>query len=201
MGHGLEAAGTSTFAVAAYRHSRRLGLDLTQTYEAMDAAVGNQFDGNRFVTAVLAELDLESGCFRWVSAGHPPPVLIRNGKVVKTLEVEPATPLGVPLPPAGVEVGEESLEPADSVLLYTDGLTEARQPGGTFLGEEGLTGFVEREAAAQQHPPETLRRLRRAILAHQDGRLHDDATALMADWRRGTELGLLPASAREELRA
>ncbi len=187
MGHGLEAAGVSTFAVAAYRHSRRLGRGLTETYAAMDAAVGTQFEGNRFVTAVLTRLDLESGTLSWLSAGHPPPLLIRHGRVIKTLGVDPATPLGVPSPSTEVTVAEEHLQSGDSLLLYTDGLTEARQPGGGFLTEEGLAAFVQREAAAQRSTPETLRRLRQAILAHQGGVLHDDATAMLVDWHRGNE--------------
>jgi serine phosphatase RsbU (regulator of sigma subunit) len=192
MGHGLEAAGIATFAVAAYRNSRRRGSGLAETYAAMDAAVGNQFGGNRFVTAVLAQLDLDTGRLHWVSAGHPPPLLIRHGKVVKSLGVDPATPLGVPSPSPGVAVGEEHLESGDSLLLFTDGLTEARQPGGGFLTEQGLAEFVQREAAAQRPSPETLRRLRQAILAHQGGALHDDATALLVDWHRGGEELVVP---------
>jgi serine phosphatase RsbU (regulator of sigma subunit) len=192
MGHGLEAAGISTFAVAAYRHSRRLGLDLAETYEAMDSAVRRQFDGSRFATAVLAQLELETGRLRWVSAGHPLPLLIRHGRVVKSLEVQPATPLGVPFTATGVTVGTEQLQRGDSLLFYTDGLTEARQPGGEFLTEEGLAGFVQRQAAALLASPETLRRLRLAILEHQDGVLHDDATALLVDWERGNENLLVP---------
>jgi serine phosphatase RsbU (regulator of sigma subunit) len=192
MGHGLEAAGISTFAVAAYRHSRRLGLGLAESYAAMDEAVATQFEGSRFVTAVLARLDLASGRLEWMSAGHPAPLLIRHGRVIKTLDVEPATPLGVPAPAVGVTVAEEHLEPGDSLLLYTDGLTEARQPGGGFLTEEGLAAFVQREASAQRSTPETMRRLRQAILAHQAGVLHDDATALLVDWHRGSEELVLP---------
>jgi serine phosphatase RsbU (regulator of sigma subunit) len=192
MGHGLDAAGVSTFAVAAYRHSRRRGLDLPDTYAAMDSAVGHQFGGSRFATAVLAELELESGTLRWISAGHPLPLLIRHGRVVKTLQVEPATPLGVPFAAGELAVGEEQLEAGDSLLLYTDGLTEARQPGGDFLTEAGLAEFVQRQAAALLPSPETLRRLRLAILAHQEGVLEDDATALLVDWRRGGEELLLP---------
>ena len=51
---------------------------------------------------------------------------------------------------------------------------------------------VERESAAGLPAPETLRRLRQAVLAHQHGELQDDATALMFEWRRGTEQALLP---------
>jgi serine phosphatase RsbU (regulator of sigma subunit) len=194
MGHGLEAAGISTFAVAAYRHSRRRGLELAETYAVMDSALGRQFDGTRFATAVLAQLERETGTLRWVSAGHPQPLLIRHGRVVKALEVEPATPLGVPFTAPEISVGVEQLQRGDSLLFYTDGLTEARQPGGDFLTEEGLAGFVQRQAAALLASPETLRRLRHAILEHQDGVLHDDATALLVDWQRGGESLLLPES-------
>jgi serine phosphatase RsbU (regulator of sigma subunit) len=192
MGHGLDAAGISTFAVAAYRHSRRIGQGLAETYDAMDAAVVRQFEGSRFVTAVLVELDLVHGVLHWVSAGHPPPLLIRHGRVVKRLDVEPATPLGLPSATSTVAVGEEHLEAGDSLLLYTDGLTEARRPGGGLLDEKGLADFVQRQAAALLASPETLRRLRLAILAHQGGVLHDDATALLVDWRRDVEQLLLP---------
>ena len=68
MGHGLAAAG-----VAAYRHSRREGAGLLETYARMDQAVGEQFPDDRFVTAVIAQLDLDSGRLRWISAGHPRP--------------------------------------------------------------------------------------------------------------------------------
>ncbi len=192
MGHGLEAAGASTLALAAYRHSRRRGLGLPDTYAAMDAALSAQFGGSRFVTALLAELDVASGRLTWVSAGHPPPLLVRQGRVVGTLDVEPATPLGLLLQAGPVPVGARGLEPGDSVLLYTDGVTEARQADGRLFGIEGLTGFLEREAAAQVSTSETLRRLRRAIVSHHQETLTDDATALLVDWRRGTEQSLLP---------
>lgn len=192
MGHGLEAAGASTFAVAAYRHSRRRGLGLVETRAAMDEAVGAQFTGTRFVTAVLAELDMRTGRLQWVSAGHPPPLLIRRGRVLKTLDVEPVTPLGLLLSPGDAAVGTEDLESGDSVLFYSDGVTEARQADGGLFGLEGLSEFIQREASAQVSTPETLRRLRRAMMSHHHEALSDDATALLVDWRRGTEQSLLP---------
>jgi hypothetical protein len=60
------------------------------------------------------------------------------------------------------------------------------------MGVEGLCRFVEREAAAAQIAPETLRRLRHAIVEAHPGELEDDATALMVEWRRGTDRTLLP---------
>jgi serine phosphatase RsbU (regulator of sigma subunit) len=81
-------------------------------------------------------------------------------------------------------------------LLYTDGLTEARQRNGEMFTVPGLGQFVEREAAAGQTAPETLRRLRQTIVERRAGELKDDATAVLVEWRRGGETDLLPATAR-----
>ncbi len=61
VGHGLPAAGLSTFAIAAYRHSRRTGLDLPGTFKAIDAAIADNFPDNRFVTGLLGQLDPSTG--------------------------------------------------------------------------------------------------------------------------------------------
>ncbi len=192
MGHGLAAARVATLGVAAYRHSRRGGLDLAGTYAAMDEAIGEQFGDGRYLTAVLAELDLGTGRLAWVNAGHPAPLLLRAGKMVKLLEVEPATPLGVPFVHDHLAVGEEDLQPGDLLLFFTDGLPEARLPDGQFFTVDRLAEFVEREAGAGQPAPETLRRLRRAILSYQNDVLQDDATALLVEWNRGSEHRLTP---------
>lgn len=191
MGHGLAAAGVAAFAISAYRHSRRTGRDLLQTYEAMDQAVGQQFPDNRFVTAVIARLDIDTGRLTWISAGHPPPLIIRGGRRSRVLEAPAATPLGVEFA-AEVAVNEEALEPGDAVLFYTDGLTEARGPDGSMLSIDGVSQFIEREAAGGQSAPETLRRLRHAIIVRERAELHDDATALLVEWRRSDPAGILP---------
>jgi Stage II sporulation protein E (SpoIIE) len=196
MGHGLAAAGVAAFAISAYRHSRRRGCGLLETYAAMDDAVRNQFPGERFVTAVIAQLDLRTGRLTWISAGHPPPLVVRDGRLTRTLSAPPATPLGIPLPGPRPVVAEESLEPGDLLLLYTDGLTEARHPNGQMFTVAGLGEFIEREASAGQIAPETLRRLRHAIVDRQPGQLRDDATAVLVEWRRGSESDLLPQTAR-----
>jgi serine phosphatase RsbU (regulator of sigma subunit) len=186
VGHGLAAAQTAGLAVAAYRQARRRGSGLVDTYTAVDAVLADRHEGERYATAVLAEIDLASGRLTWVSAGHPEPLLLRDGRLVKALSVAPATPLGMPFSAGEVEVGTEQLEPGDRVLLYTDGLPEARQPDGDFFGVDRLAEFIERAGAAGYPAPETMRRLRHAVLQHQDGELQDDATALLVEWHRGT---------------
>ena len=191
MGHGLAAAGVTTYALAAYRHARISGMDLPATYTTMSEAVFSQFRGERHVTAVLAELELDTGRLSWISAGHPPPLLLREARVVKNLTAPPSFPLGWDFG-GQVVVAQEDLQPGDAVLLYTDGLIEARGDDRSLLGIGGLAGFLEQEAAAEQPAPETLRRMRRAVLEHQHGVLQDDATALLVEWHRGEEYRLMP---------
>ena len=180
MGHGLEAGLLATLAVAAYRNSRRKRLKLADTVAAVDEAILTRFGPERFVTAVLAELDLASGCFRWFRAGHPAPLLLRGSKVVKTLWGDNGLPLGLGSPG---EEAEESLEPGDQVVFFTDGVTEARSPDGTFFGVDRLADLVSRASAGGNPPPETLRRLVHSILDHQAGDLQDDATAVLVEWK------------------
>jgi serine phosphatase RsbU (regulator of sigma subunit) len=83
------------------------------------------------------------------------------------------------------EVSRESLEPGDRVLLYSDGVVEARDGTGAFFGVDRLADFVSREAGAEMPAPETMRRLMHAILEHQEGALQDDATTMLVEWRGG----------------
>jgi serine phosphatase RsbU (regulator of sigma subunit) len=192
MGHGLAAAGAAAFALAAYRHSRRRGDGPVASYAAIDAAVSDEYPGSRFVTGLIAELDVSSGRLRWVCAGHPAPLLLRAGHLIKTLELEPSPPLGMHLANSPPVEGQEALEPGDMLLLYTDGLTEARRPDGELFTVERLGQFIERQAANGFPAHETLRGLREAIIERGEGALRDDATALLIEWRSGTEQRLLP---------
>ena len=109
-----------------------------------------------------------------------------------TLDVAPSPPLGMRLATAPPAEGEEWLEPGDMVLLYTDGLTEARRPDGELFTVERLGEFIERQAANGLPAPETLRSLREAIIERGEGSLRDDATALLLEWGTGSQRELLP---------
>ncbi|MDQ4070675.1 MAG: serine/threonine-protein phosphatase [Actinomycetota bacterium] len=93
--------------------------------------------------------------------GHPP-LLLRNGRIVKTLVGEVRPPLGVS---GGVVASEEMLEPADRVLFLTDGVVEARSADGEFFGvdhqEGGAAGRRHgrrgRVARPGRSPPRALR--------------------------------------------
>jgi serine phosphatase RsbU (regulator of sigma subunit) len=82
-------------------------------------------------------------------------------------------------------VTEEALQPGDHLLLYTDGVVEARSESGEFFGLDRLAGFLTRALADRYPPAETMRRLIRAILEHQHEQLQDDATAVNVYWSGG----------------
>jgi hypothetical protein len=134
MGHGLAAAGVAAFALSAYRHSRRRGLGLLETYAAMDGAVGDQFPDERYVTPVIAQLDPRDRTpvvdQRGASAT---PGRSRRPAVRAPIIAPAAAPLGIPLDGPSPTVAQESLQPGDLLLLYTDGLTEARHPDGQMF--------------------------------------------------------------------
>ncbi|PWW24493.1 stage II sporulation protein E [Geodermatophilus normandii] len=180
MGHGLGAGLMVAAALAAARSARRDGRGIHDQARAVDEVVAGTFPGSAFVTGVLAELDVASGRLRYVRAGHPPPLLLRDGRVVKELSGAGRVPFGIET--TGFAVAEEVLEPGDWLVLYTDGVTEARDASGRWFGEHRLAEFLARAAAAGQPPPETVRRLMRAVLDHQGGVLQDDASILMACW-------------------
>lgn len=192
VGHGLQASLLASLALACYRNSRRAGLDVTHTAVELDRTLAEMFGGERFVTALLAQLDVATGQLRLVNAGHPEPLLLRGTQVVKELTSDPATPLGLngllaEVTPKSFPVLVEQLQPGDRLLLATDGVDEARNADGEFFGRDRLAEFVAKEAASGAPTPEMMRRLQQAVLRHQVGHLQDDATMLLVEWRTGHE--------------
>jgi Stage II sporulation protein E (SpoIIE) len=185
MGHGLEAALLASVAVGAYRNARRRPLPLPRIASTVEDALADQFGRGRFVTGIIAELDLESGRLRWVLAGHPSPLLLRHGRVVKELTRRPNAPLGLRLNDR-LMVHEESLEPGDRLILYSDGVVEAMDATtGERFGIDRLVDLIARAEASGEPVPETMRRLGHAVVKHQGADLQDDATQVLVEWRGG----------------
>lgn len=189
MGHDTAAGLTATIALGAYRNNRRKGIGLLAVSDLIDEAISEQFAGSQFATGILADLDLPSGWLTWVNRGHPPPLVLRHGRVAAVLDTPPDPPMGFALRPAR-GLPRYQLEPGDRLLFYTDGIIEGETPEGERFGLERFTNFVIKREADGISAPETVRRLIHAILRHQRGRLQDDATVLLVEWRSGRKFDL-----------
>jgi serine phosphatase RsbU (regulator of sigma subunit) len=181
VGHGLTAAWPAVLAISSVRRSRRLGLGLAASYAAADEVLRSGMPDGCFVTGHLAHLDLPTARLRWISSGHPPPLLVRNRRVVASLPSAPSLPLG--LGGEVVGVAEASLEPGDRVIFFTDGVVEGRRRGEAAFGLDRFADVIQRESLAGTGPAETMRRLSHAVLDHYAHELTDDFTMLLVEYR------------------
>jgi PAS domain S-box-containing protein len=177
-GHGVEAARIATLVkdtVHAFAHQfRRPHLVLRETNRLL---VEKGLPG--FVTAFLGFLDLESGTFTYSSAGHPPPLVATNGQTVFLASI--GSPLGV-FADARYRDNETDIQEGSLLLLYTDGITEARRDG-DFFGDERLAEVLGR---MRDRPLETLPTLLFGeALGFSGGVLQDDAALLAVNYLGG----------------
>ena len=194
LGHNLSAGLLTSVCLASCRGSRRSGSSLADMVARADRAIVRQFGDYRFVTALLAELDVGTGQLSWVCRGHPAPLLIRGNRTVTEFTRPPELPLGLSVVDAEGEVDDsiveatvhtEQLQPGDRVLFYTDGVTEGHTTGGIPFGVERLGQFVIEHTTAGTPGPEMMRQLNHEIMDHQSGDLRDDATVVMVEWEPG----------------
>jgi serine phosphatase RsbU (regulator of sigma subunit) len=181
MGHGLEASRMANLAIGTYRNARRAGRDLTDILAAMDAILDAEFGDARFVTAQVAQLDLERGELHVASAGHPSPILLpAAGGNPQTIECPPARPAGLGYRPDGEIVVQ--LSEGDAVLFHTDGVSEARSPSMEVYGEARMAQAVWDRLKLGHRPAEVLRRTIHDALAWQGERVRDDASLVLLSW-------------------
>jgi serine phosphatase RsbU (regulator of sigma subunit) len=182
MGHGVGAALIAALTVGSYRHDRREARSLEHMHASIDAAMATHF-GDAFATGQLAQIDLDTGVMTWTNAGHPCPLLVRAGKVIRQLECRPTAPWGFGDMHDGViNVATEPLEPGDGVLFFTDGVIEAMLPDGERFGIDRLADLAGQHASALVAPEEIVRLLVRSVIDHQDTQLADDATIVLVQW-------------------
>ena len=180
MGHGMSASLMAAAVVAAYRGSRRQSFDLAATYAALDEVVVTHFGEGQFVTAQIGQLDIVTGEFAWVNAGHPGPLIVRQLRNANTLDRSPSLPLGMGA--AEVEVAVDRLSPGDRLLFYSDGVVEARAPTGEPFGDLRLADELKKQCLDGVSPSETMRRLLHAVIGHHGAQLTDDATMVLVEW-------------------
>jgi sigma-B regulation protein RsbU (phosphoserine phosphatase) len=130
-----------------------------------------------FATVFLALLDLETGDLAYAGGGHNPPIFRRNGRPPGYLESPGGPALGL-IPGGTFTAYRRRLEAGDTLILYTDGVTEARNSDGEMFGEERLLAAVEGRTA--DSPRDEMERIRRAVTEHaRDVRPSDDLTLLV----------------------
>jgi sigma-B regulation protein RsbU (phosphoserine phosphatase) len=152
------------------------GMEPADIFNRMSPQMNAKTPVEAFATAFLGVFSSATGALRFASAGHDPSILVRvNG------EVELLMPTGMPLglmPEATYTASEAALEPGDTLVLYTDGITEAANPADEMFERERL---VEVCLEHRAEPPETLASsIHAAVDAFVQGRpYHDDRTLVI----------------------
>jgi len=187
-GHGIAAARTATLVkdvVHAFTHQTLQPAEvLTHTNQLL-----LEKDLHGFVTVFLGVLDHGTGSLRYSSAGHPEVLLKRTSGEIERLESRSA-PLGV-FADRSWKTYDVDLEPDDRLILYTDGVTEARRDGYLF-GDGRLEDIVRQEGVAVEDLPE---RVLGEVLAFSGGALKDDV-AVLALSLAGEAVAVKPAGGR-----
>ncbi|WP_228718046.1 PP2C family protein-serine/threonine phosphatase [Kitasatospora acidiphila] len=196
-GKGLTSLGEAALLLGAFRAAAHLQASLPELAAYLDGSVSwdlaaaacdppddDEEPGpvvhdaaESFITAVILDIPDDGSQIQIINCGHPPPLLLHHGRVV-TLEVRrPAPPLGLGgLLEPQYQADSFQFTPSDRLLLYTDGVIEARNAARTFypLTERIRAWTTERPAALLQH-------LRRDLLEHAGGRLGDDAAMVAVE--------------------
>ena len=178
-GKGAEAAAVTALARYTIR-AVTMRSDLpSEVLSGLNEAMVRQLPEDRFCTAACARLeplDDAPGVGVDVSrAGHPPPLLVRPDGTVEEISC-PGRALGV-FPDAELDDTCMRLMPGETIVFYTDGVTEARDPDGGFFGEERLHRFLG--AHAGQHAADLARALKNTVLEFQEGYPRDDLALLV----------------------
>lgn len=136
-GKGVPAALFMAIAKALVRNCIQACADPGAALEAANLQLGENNDACMFVTAFAGILDLRTGDFQYANAGHNPFYICASGKNPELVSVHPALPLAV-MPNTEYETCKLKLAPGSGIFLYTDGVTEAAKPDGSFWGTEKL---------------------------------------------------------------
>jgi sigma-B regulation protein RsbU (phosphoserine phosphatase) len=118
-------------------------------------------------------VDPATGAVSWSSAGHPPPVLACPGP--RTLAFDGSLPLGL-FPDASYRTARFTLQPGRCVVLYTDGVVEARNLDGQELATEGLEAAIPPMSASAAAVAEAILK---QVQSHTGDHLDDDAAVLV----------------------
>ena len=179
VGHGLIAARRAAFVRTVFVATAPFSDDPAQLLSWVNTALieraGTSFD---FVTAACLTYEPDERRLRWAYAGHPPALRLDDG--AELAASTQGAPLGL-YDEAGCAGGSQQVEPGDGVLLYTDGLTEARDDSRRMFGEEAVADTLRelRDASAAV----TVDTLSSKAAQFTGGELRDDLCLLAARMR------------------
>ncbi|TJZ49714.1 hypothetical protein FCH28_24995 [Streptomyces piniterrae] len=179
QGKGLEAVESAAVVLGAFREAAHDEPDLTAVGERLERALNRHLSGERFVTAVLAEIG-DGPKATLLNFGHPAPLVVRpSGAVGYAEPPERAMPLGLAVLGSAAPLPYEvPFAPGDQLLLYTDGVTEARDAVDRFYPLDERAGLLK-----DPDPEAALRAVREDLVEHAEGPLHDDAAMLLVRYR------------------
>ncbi len=172
-GHGIESSITAFQAKYLLRVFLRQFRDPAQAFEELNKQLASGDRHEEFISAAVVVFDTEAGTLRCASAGHPA-VFFFQADGVKALRS--TGPLLMLDPNATYFSTEMPMESGDMVVMYTDGLAEARA-GGSLFGEDRIIRAAERELNA---PPDVLCKALLDAAKDHAGGIIDDDTAVMA---------------------
>jgi hypothetical protein len=171
-GKGLDAVRLAGVVLGSFRDAAQDRPDLGQVAAALDRSVTRAIGPEDFVTVVVVQVATDGSAIV-VNCGHPAPLLVRGGRATALDPPEPAPPLGLGPRP---ELLRLRLALGDRILLYTDGVSEARARGGFFpLQTAAAFALVSADLEAG------LESLWAELQRHVAGQLHDDIALLLIE--------------------
>jgi serine phosphatase RsbU (regulator of sigma subunit) len=174
QGKGLAAVQTAAVVLAAFRESVYDEPDLAAIASHIERSLEHQAPGDRFVTAIMAEIPCDGAEIRLLNCGHPSPLLLSGEDAQFAEPLEASLPLGLgDLDPGVRKEHTAPFGPADRILFYTDGISEARDLSGAFYQVDRCGHLLD-----GPDPVLALDRLYDDVLRHVGGHLQDDSAAL-----------------------
>jgi hypothetical protein len=180
-GKGLGAVEVAADMLGMYREVAHEVHTLGELARRLDAGLSRRWGQHEeFVTALLAEIDPEAGRLSIFNCGHPPPILISDDGVTVLEVPAPAPPLGLlTLGDSSGAARTLSFKPNDQLLLYTDGVTEARDHRQSFYPLDERLAVLRAKANGHGSGVRLLELLRDDLLRHRGAPLEDDAALML----------------------
>lgn len=184
VGHGISAAFLASMAKMALNN---WGDQIDDPVAALETMRELLFDslGDKFLTACMASLDLNTGKFIFVNAGHPPIMIVRKNNDLEIIKT-PGKLISNFIEPK-LEMQEIVLKKGDKVILYTDGISEAEDKNGVMLGVESnekLGNWFKENVDLKKDPESICNSTYKGVIKYiGNTHLTDDFTILVLEYK------------------